>query len=248
MEYLIIVAGSLFFLICIAWQLLPIINKPPEQKPKPEKNKPDNAISKNLDSAQMSGLALYSNNIIQSSTVKETSTKEKVFLFKSISQGQENEQECILENTKTRKVHRFKYRAPVIYKRTRYYKIESDWTGSAEELMERLIPQLENIHFSLNPIKEEFTSKPDSSEFSHGEKEYCEQFQTSEYKCTIDIGPRLLIDVSFKFKNSMLKGHSIHGVDRACSQIRDESEHLDFMHKLDLMLRNVNGLIYSLRS
>ncbi len=91
----------------------------------------------------------------------------------------ENGDMLFLRNERTRRDHRFTYKAPTMYSRSPGYKVESDWSGPPEQLFSRIIPMLETIQALFGHHKEQFSSALDHVETSHGETIYCSQFVTS---------------------------------------------------------------------
>jgi len=114
--------------------------------------------------------------------IGHTMTSYKVFTLVKIS----NEKYRLI-NGKTSREYEIAYRVPELYARRSGYKIESEYSGPAKPIFEALIPKLDFICNTFRPVEEDFESYQDSYEFSHGDNEYCSQFQTSKYKCKIGI-------------------------------------------------------------
>lgn len=112
-------------------------------------------------------------------------------------------QACQLTNNISGSVSDFKYREPIIYRRGRGREIESEWTGSTQDLMDKLLPKLEVIFKTFHPwiTLDHFESYPDYSEINNGSNQYCSQFQTSKYHCTLDIKNSGACSVVFLFRN-----------------------------------------------
>lgn len=121
-----------------------------------------------------------------------------------------------LINTRTEQDFIFKYRTPRLFKKMGGYRIESDWSGSAAELFRGLIPKLTRIHCFLEPLEEDFASRPDSREHSHGDIEYCNEFQTSTYRCVVgaagfrETRARPEYSFSFGFRNQEMTTLAVH--------------------------------------
>lgn len=96
------------------------------------------------------------------------------------------------------------------------YVTESDWSGPAEELFSRLIPYLQVIRDTLTPIDESFKSSPTSSEHTHRNSTYYDEFQASIYTCRFRKDDGLDATVSFSFKNWDLIG--VASEDMAASE------------------------------
>lgn len=129
---------------------------------------------------------------------------------------QTNDHDCILICTATGREYPFRYqRARLCEKLSSGYKIESDWSGTAQQLYDALIPKLNLLRTLLKPTNEEFNLGVSQDEYTYNDTCYCSEFHITAYCCTLANGP----EVTIVFKNADLLRINAPALDPAVREL-----------------------------